>query len=351
MPVFDGHNDVLLRLHLRGGDGAARSFLEGGGGGHLDLPRAREGGFAGGMFAIFIPPEGDDGAAANTMMRSASYDVPLPPPLELAHAGREALAMIALLARIEHESQRQVHLCRDVAEIRECMERGVLAVVLHLEGAEAIDPEFAMLEQLHAAGLRSLGVVWSRPNAFGHGVPFRFPSSPDVGPGLTELGKQLVRECNRRRIMVDLSHVTERGFWDAAAITSAPLVATHSNAHAVCPHSRNLTDRQLAAIRESGGMVGVNFAVTFLRADGRLDTDTPIEQVLRHFDHLIEHLGEDGVGFGTDLDGATIPIAIGDIAGLPRVIEAMRVRGYGEALIEKLCWRNWLGVLERTWGR
>ena len=97
-------------------------------------------------------------------------------------------------------------------------------------------------------------------------------------------------------------------------------------------------------------MVGVNFAATFLRADGRLDVDTPLEQVVRHFDHLIECAGEDGVGFGSDFDGATIPAHLGDVAGLPRVIEAMRTHGYGEALIEKLCWRNWLSVLERTWG-
>ena len=351
MPVFDGHNDTLLRLRLRGGDGAERAFLDGEATGQLDLPRARRGGFAGGLFAIFVPPEHEDGEAiVNELMTASSYDVPLPPELDRTRARREALAMMALLARIEQASNGRVHVCRDVAEIRECVERGVLAAVLHLEGADAIDPEFRLLERLHREGLRSLGLVWSRPNAYGHGVPFRYPASPDTGPGLTDLGRRLVGECNRLRIVVDLSHVTERGFWDVAAISDAPLVATHSNAHAICAHSRNLTDHQLAAIRASRGMVGVNFAATFLRADGRLDADTPIEQVLRHFDHLIDRLGEGGVGFGSDFDGATIPRSIGDVTGLPRIVDAMRARGYGEALIEKLCWRNWLGVLERTWG-
>ena len=316
-PVFDGHNDVLLRLRARGGDDASRSFLDGDGAGHIDLPRARGGGLAGGLFAIFVAPEGDDGSAANAMMHASSYDVPLPPALGLAHAQREVLAMVELLARMEGESERRLSVCRGVAEIGECMARGTLAAVLHLEGAEAIDPEFEMLEHLHRAGLRSLGPVWSRPNPFGHGVPFRFPATPDTGPGLTGPGRQLVRECNRLRMVVDLSHITERGFWDVAAITGSPLVASHSNAHALCPHSRNLTDRQLAAIRESRGIVGVNFATMILRADGRLDTETPLEQVLRHFDYLIAHLGEDGVGFGSDFDGATIPQAIGDVTGLP----------------------------------
>jgi hypothetical protein len=103
----------------------------------------------------------------------------------------------------------------------------VLASVLHIEGAEAIDPNFEFLDVLYEAGLRSLGPVWSRSNAFGHCVPFRCPSSPDTGPGLTDLGKELIDRCNRLRILIDLSHLNERGFWDVAAISNAPFVATH----------------------------------------------------------------------------------------------------------------------------
>src|SRR6516165_1162978 len=136
---------------------------------------------------------------------------------------------------------------------------------------------------LHAAGLRSpLGPVWSRPNAFGHGVPFLCPSSPDTGPGLTDLGKELVRRCNQFRILIDLSHINERGFWDVAAISDVPLVATHSNAHALSPHSRNLTDKQLAAIRETGGLVGANLATAFLRPDGARNADASIDLVVDH---------------------------------------------------------------------
>ena len=131
------------------------------------------------------------------------------------------------------------------------------------------------------------------------------------------------------------------------ALSDAPLVATHSNAHALCPHSRNLTDRQLAAIRESGGMVGVNFATSFLRPDGRRDPDTPLERDGRHIDYLIEQVGEDGVGFGSDFDGATMPRAIGDAAGLPALVDAMRRHGYDEALLASsvtrtgcACWRG-----------
>ncbi len=219
-----------------------------------------------------------------------------------------------------------------------------------MEGAEAIDQNFELLDVLYEAGLRSLGPVWSRPNAFGHGVPFRCPSSPDTGPGLTDLGKELIGACNRLKILIDLSHLNERGFWDVAAISNAPLVATHSNAHALSPHARNLTDNQLAAIRKAGGMVGVNFATSFLRKDGRQDADTPLELVFEHLEHMLKHVGEDGVGFGSDFDGAKIPAGIGNAGGLQNLVEIMRVRGYGELLIEKVCNRNWLRVLGQTWG-
>jgi membrane dipeptidase len=219
-----------------------------------------------------------------------------------------------------------------------------------IEGAEAIDQNFEILDVLYEAGLRSLGPVWSRPNVFGHGVPFRCPSSPDTGPGLTDLGKELIRACNRLKILIDLSHLNERGFWDVAAISKAPLVATHSNAHALSPHSRNLTDKQLAAIRETGGIVGVNFATNFLRPDGRRDADTPTELVIDHLEHILEQVGEDGVGFGSDLDGAKIPRGIGNAAGLQRLVEIMRTRGFGKQLIEKVCFKNWLRMLGQTWG-
>jgi membrane dipeptidase len=180
-------------------------------------------------------------------------------------------------------------------------------------------------------------------------VPFRCPSSPDTGPGLTDLGKALVGACNRLKILIDLSHLNERGFWDVAALSDAPLVATHSNAHAISPHSRNLTDKQLAAIRETGGLVGVNFAVSFLRPDGGRDKNTPLDLIVQHITHLIEHLGEDGVGFGSDFDGALIPEELGTAAGLQKLVHELRQRQFGEKLIEKLCFRNWLRILRKTW--
>lgn len=348
IPVFDGHNDVLLRLVNRRDRPGEAAFLGGTRDGQLDLPRARQGGLVGGLFAVFPPSPGN--FRFDSFMKAGGYDVPLPSILPMEVARISTVAMVALLMRIERASEGAVTVCRTAAVVRDAIARGSLAAVLHLEGAEAIDPDFAMLDVLHAAGLRSLGPVWSRPNIFGHGVPFRFPADPDIGPGLTAEGKALVRACNARRILVDVSHLNEAGFWDVAAITDAPIVATHSNVHALCASARNLTARQLDAIRESDGMVGLNFATSFLRPDGQMRADTDLEHAVRHLDALVEAVGESRVGLGSDFDGAIIPAAIGSAAGLPALFEALRGHGYDDALLRRIGTDNWLRVLEKTIG-
>jgi membrane dipeptidase len=349
LPIFDGHNDVLGSLYPYT-DEALRRFFVRNTDGHLDLPRAREGGLSGGFFAVFASahPPGTH-VAPDVHKTETGYEVPLAAPLDPAHAYRAAVAMAAGLFRLEAASAGQVRVVRSVDDITRCLETGVLAAILHFEGADAIDPDLYLLDVLYQAGLRSLGIVWSRPNAFGEGVPFRFPHSPDTGPGLTAAGLALVRACNRLGILVDVSHLNEQGFWDVAGLTTAPIVATHSNAHALCPVTRNLTDRQLDAIRESDGMVGVNFEATFTREDGANDPDTPLSVLVRHVDYLVDRIGIDRVGFGSDFDGALMPLELGDASGLPRLLARLREAGYDDASLHKLAYENWLRVLRLTW--
>ncbi|KGB82211.1 peptidase M19 [Rhodovulum sp. NI22] len=344
--VFDGHNDVLLKLYQAGGVSAAESFLSGRDGA-IDCLSAKAGGFGGGFFAVYVPSPQDLDFKFDQMTQAA-YDLPLPDPIDWQDAFPVVMAQAAILFDLEKRGA--LTICRSAADIRAALSQGRMAAIFHIEGAEGIDADLNALELLYRAGLRSLGPVWSRPTIFGHGVPFRFPSTADTGPGLTEHGINLVKRCNELGIMIDLSHLNEAGFWDVARLSSAPLVATHSNAHAICPHSRNLTDKQLAAIRESDGMVGLNFAVAFLRDDGRMISDVPLTQLLRHLDHLIDHLGEDRVGLGSDYDGAVVPPDLTTCGGLPKLRQAMARHGYGEPLITKLCHENWLRVLEKTWG-
>ncbi len=345
-PVFDGHNDTLLDLH-NSEHGAERNFFETSTEGHIDLPRASKGGFGGGFFAIFVPTSGMS-LSLDEYVTESGYEVPMPSTLEGDYARQQCLAMMARLFRLEAESEGQLQVIHTVAEIEVCLNKGVMAALLHFEGAEAIDEDFNALEVFYRAGLRSLGPVWSRPTAFGHGVPLQFPASPDIGPGLTDAGKALIQACNQLGIMIDLSHLNEAGFWDVAKISESPLVATHSNVHALCTTPRNLTDKQLAAIKESDGMVGLNFGVGFLREDGMWNEDTPLETLVRHVDYLVEHVGIERVGFGSDFDGAKIPQAMGDVTGLPKLLNALRQQGYGDEDLKKIAYQNWLRVLGKT---
>jgi len=342
--VFDGHNDVLSKLRNAGGVAQAHAFL-GLTDFHVDCTKAAQGNFGGGFFAMWVASSGE--GDYQSMMIEPSYDVPLPQPVKQSDALPVVLEQAAILLRLQQLGA--VEICTSVGALQRSLNSDRLAVILHLEGCEAIDPEFHALEVLYAAGLRSIGPVWSRATIYGEGVPFRYPSTPDIGGGLTDHGIELITRCNAMGIMIDLAHLNQAGFEDVARHSRHPLVATHSNAHSICPHARNLTDPQLEQIRASGGMVGLNFAAAFLREDGRMISDVPLDQMLRHLDYLINKLGEDGVGLGSDFDGAVIPDSIGDISGLPVLIKAMQEHGYGDQLVQKICHGNWFDVLHRTW--
>lgn len=344
--VFDGHNDVLLRLwsHAKDGSDPVAEFAKGTTAGHIDAIRSKAGGLAGGLCAIYVP-SGDLVFADPDV--NGHYATPLAAPLDPLPSLAIATEMAAIALRLDRAGAWR--LCRTVKDIRKAMASGVFAAVLHIEGCEAIGADLAALDVFYAAGLRSLGPVWSRHNIFGHGVPFAFPSSPDTAPGLTEAGFALVRECNRLGIMIDLAHITEKGFWDVAETSDQPLVASHSNAHALTPVARNLTDRQLDAIRERRGLVGVNYATAMLRPDGRSDADTPLSDMIRHIDYLVNRVGIDCVALGSDFDGATIPEEIGDASGNQRLIAALRQAGYGAEDLTKMASENWLRILASAW--
>ena len=293
--IIDGHNDLVL--HRWRGEPTE----------HLDLDEARAADFAGGFFALYVP------SPAVPDPTGTPYAVPLPDRIPHAEAARIADELFDELCALP------VGRATSVEDFRP----GEVTAIVHLEGAEPIAADLSNLDEWYRRGLRSIGLVWSRPNDFAEGVPFRFPSSPDTGGGLTTAGRELVAACNRLGIMVDVSHLNEAGFWDVAQLSKAPLVATHSNAHALSPASRNLLDAQLAAIRDSNGIVGVNFAVTFLREDGALVPDTPITEIVRHIDYLVATMGIDHVAFGSDFDGAVVPTELGGAAGLPKLVAAL----------------------------
>lgn len=340
--IFDGHNDLLSCL-MAEGDLSGRSFFEGRAGGDVDLAKARAGGLAGGLFAVW--PANDPATRVDPMAMARHF-----PAIDGAAARRDTVAQLAIFAKLTRGWPDVIRACHSADDIRRARHDGAIAAVLHIEGAEAIGPDLEELHLFHSAGLRSMGPVWSRPNIYGHGVPFVYPASPDTGPGLTDAGRRLVAECDALGILVDLAHLNEAGFWDVAQVTSRPLVSTHSAAHALTPATRNLTDKQLAAMAERGGLVGLNFGCAFLRADGIKNPDTGPEVLIRHLDHLLSILGEAGVALGSDFDGTMIPAFMANASGLPRLTAAMAAAGYGDALIRRICWDNWVDLMERVIG-
>ena len=342
IPVFDGHNDALTNA-----DHA--DLATGRNGGHLDLPRMRTGGMRGGIFAVFASSEPDADHFTPVERDDDVIEEEYSPPIGYPDAAGMSIAAAGRLLALQRAGH--VKVATRAEDLDHAMADPDLppVAVLHLEGAEAIDPRLEALDAWYAAGLRSVGLVWSRANAFGYGVPFMSPASPDTGPGLTPSGRRLVRRGAELGVLVDVSHLNEAGFWDGARLEPGPLVASHSGAHTVAPCTRNLTDRQLDEIAATDGLVGIVFSCPFLRSDFADDPDTPLSLIVDHARHVADRIGFEHVALGSDFDGTTIPAELGDVAGLPRLMEALAASGFSDAELEAIAWQNWRRVLDAWW--
>lgn len=342
-PVVDAHVDFLEACEVE-----QRDFLSRSEHGHVDLPRAREGGIG----AIF----------ASVYLRPSQVEI---------NALGYAMKYMDDLLRFIDRSDGELELVRTADQLRTVLDSSTLGLILHLEGAEPISPSLKELRVLYEVGLRSLGIVHARRNIFGAGVPI--PWSPtgqihgiprsmhDYGlrngrtldppvQGLTDLGRELVYECQQLGIVVDVSHLTEQGFYDVLGVAQRPVIASHSCAQAVSPHPRNLTDDQLRALAANGGVVGMNLMVVFVRPDMTRDTDTPIEAVLAHIDHMVNVIGDEHVGIGTDFDGAVMPDSVRDATLMKDLVAAMEKQlGYSEERVERICNGNFVRVLQDAW--
>ena len=342
--IFDGHNDLLTRLWLSSADDPVHDFIYGTLPGHLDLKRCRRARWMGGLFSIFLPPYAYvKNNHPDKLFSPSNSDFTAQEIVDIC------CAQLELAQQLQARSNGQIQICTSVAQIKSCQQNQQLAIVLHLEGAEFLAIEPDLLDVFYEAGLRSIGPLWNRKSLFGDGLNASFPHSPDTGSGLTREGKELILACRDKHMLIDVSHMNERAFWDTLEIADQPIVATHSNAHALCAQARNLTDQQLAGIKQNGGLVGVNFDVAFLRADGQRNTQTSLDVIVDHLAYLIDHLGEDHVGFGSDFDGCLLPDELSDISQISKLIERMQPRHFSDALIEKITSKNWFRVLDEIW--
>ena len=338
-PIFDGHVDFITQIRPRGGvfgprggrdflaDGAATSeggeHAEESRRGHVDLPRAMRGGLGGCFTSIYLTNE-------RAEFNALGY----------------AIDEMNDVFRIADRSEGRFRICRTVAEVRRAWGEDAFASVFMFEGADPISWSLKELRVFYEAGLRCLAPTWSRSTIFAHGVSFG-GSLPETG--LTDLGRQLVRECDRMGIILDVSHINPAGFWDMIEESANPIVATHSSVKAISPHVRNLDDDQIRAIARKGGTIGINFANIFLRPDMQPSRDTSLETVVSHFMHIVKVVGDEHVSFGSDFDGTDIPGFIGDAEGLPVLARALKEAGIGETGMERVCNGNFLRVAEAVW--
>jgi membrane dipeptidase len=314
--VFDAHCDTVLALLCDDRKLAERSSQ-----GHIDLPRLLDGGVTAQVFALFIE------------------DNYLP-----AGAARQTLRLLDTFYRALDDHAVQLMLALQAKDIKQAKEEHKIAAVIGLEGAEALEGDLALLRVFHRLGLRLLTIAWSRRNQAADGV-----AEARTRGGLTNHGWQLVEECNRLGIIVDISHLAPAGVSDVLEATNAPVIASHSNAQALCPHARNLTDEQLDAVARNGGVVGVTFVPAFILED---EKQANLDRLLDHVDHIVGVAGVDHVGLGSDFDGFSAPPPQGleDVTCMPGITAGLVERGYSADDVRKILGLNFLRVFQAVAG-
>jgi membrane dipeptidase len=240
-------------------------------------------------------------------------------------------------AEVEAHSD-QIIIAKSAEDIRQAKADGKLAAILVIENSEGVERSLNILRMLHRIGIRSIGLTHN-PNTWAAAGNAEERS----GGGLTQFGVQLVKEMNRLGMLVDVSHISERGFWDVLEVTERPVIASHSNSKAVCDHPRNLSDAQIKRMAENRGVIGITFVPSFI------DPNTPtLSRLLEHIDHIVNLVGVDHVGIGSDFDGGGDLLV--DATAFPEITEGLIVRGYNEEAIRQILGGNHLRLLAEACG-
>jgi membrane dipeptidase len=356
--IIDTHDDTTQRLLTPGFDIGVRHTD-----GSVDIPRMREGGLGAIFFSIWI---------------SGTVTGP--------EAVKRALDQIDAVRQMVRTHAKDLALCTTAAEIRRAHADGKIAVLMGVEGGHMIDSDLSVLRSYADLGVRYLTLT--------HSVNDEWADSSTDKPahnGLTDFGKDVVREMNRQGMMVDISHVADKTFYDALAISKAPMIASHSSCRALCDHPRDMTDDMIKALAAKGGVIHINYYIGFLSQEYRdamksnpeLDKQMQAEierrcgknedcqlregdnlvreavaagklprvsweTIIQHIDHAVKLVGADHVGLGSDFDGANMPYGMEDVSMIPKITDALLKKGYSEADIRKILGENTLRVMEQV---
>ncbi|MFO7634398.1 MAG: dipeptidase, partial [Caldilinea sp.] len=309
--VIDGHCDSIGDQLERGRWLGDRSDN-----GHVDLPRLREGGIDVQFFACYVPK-----------------------PYQRHGAVTHALERFDQLHRLAEHLPDQFVLARRTDDILRAKAEGKIAGIAGLEGAEALDASIGVLRQFYRLGLRNLGLAWNNRNAACDGV-----AESRTNGGLTEFGVKVVEECNQLGILLDVSHLSPAGVTDVLAVSQQPIIASHSNARALCNHPRNLTDAQIETIAAGGGVIGVTFVDIFLNCqDSQAAT---LDDVVSNIEHMLGVVGPEHVALGSDFDGWTLARELKDATCYPLITQRLVERGHDSKVIRKILGENLLRVID-----
>jgi len=357
--VLDTHDDTTQRFFQKGGFNLAERHTDG----HIDIPRMREGGMNAIFFSIWI-----DGKIMGPQ------------------AVEKALDQIDAVHESVRNNSKDMVFCRTAAEVREAHKQGKIAALMGVEGGHMIGNDIRVLRIFGDLGVRYM--------TLSHFYNTEWSDSSTDKPahnGLTDFGKDVVREMNRQGVMVDISHVSDKTFYDALEVSKSPLIASHSSCRALCNHPRDMSDDMIKALAAKGGVIQINYERSFIdqaykdasdkisggvvaalekitkecavdetcmsqkqkelqaqmEASGALP-HVSWERIIDHIDHAVKLVGPDYVGLGSDFDGATMPDGMEDCSKLPKITEALMRKGYKDDDIRKILGGNLLRVMEQN---
>jgi membrane dipeptidase len=347
--VLDTHIDTTPKLQTNW------KFIEEHKEGHVDLPRMKQGGLNALFFSIYMSGTVTGPKAVN-----------------------DSIERIAAVHRLTRELPDQITLCVTADQVRAAHRQGKIAALMGMEGGHMINSSLPILRMYAALGVRYLTLT--------HGLNTEWADSSGDKPrhnGLTDFGRDVVRELNRLGVLVDISHVSDRTFWDVMKISSAPVIASHSSCRALCENPRNMTDEMIKAMADKGGVIQINYHVEFLdfkateyfrkaepllrqlrEKEGSMADPAKIrveiarqfgeapriswERIIDHIDHAVKLVGANHVGLGSDFDGAVMPDGMESAAQLPKITEALMRRGYSTSDIKNILGENLLRVLAQA---